>query len=103
MCVRPESITPAGRGNLAMVVESFASGVAFIGSNSGEIPNVVRDAGVIVDEKDDAGWARAIAGLLEDPRRRAELAEHGLQRAHTEFAWPIVARRYLDFFDSILG
>jgi glycosyltransferase involved in cell wall biosynthesis len=85
-----------------MVVEAFASGVAFIGSDSGEIPNVVQDSGVIVGEKDDAGWAAAITNLLEDQAFRAELASRGLQRAQDEFAWPIVARRYLEFFDSIL-
>ncbi len=85
-----------------MIVEAFASRVAFIGSDSGEIPNVVRDTGVVVGEKDVAGWTRAIADLLEDGARRADLAARGLQRAHEEFAWPIVARRYLSFFDSIL-
>jgi glycosyltransferase involved in cell wall biosynthesis len=85
-----------------MVVEAFASGVTFVGSDSGEIPYVVKDAGVIVGEKDEAGWAEAIAELLENPRRRAEFAAGGLQRAHDEFAWPVVARQYLDFFDCIL-
>jgi phosphatidyl-myo-inositol dimannoside synthase len=86
-----------------MVVEAFASGVAFIGSDSGEIPYVVRDSGVIIAEKDVAAWARAIDALLGDPARRAELAARGLERARTEFAWPIVARRYLEFFDRLLA
>lgn len=85
-----------------MVVEAFAAGVPFIGSDSGEIPYVVKDAGVIVGEKDVAGWTEAITALLEDPARREELAERGLARAHREFAWPVVARRYLDFFESIV-
>lgn len=85
-----------------MVVESFAAGVPFIGSDSGEIPFVVRDAGVVVPEKDEAAWARAIADLLANPTRCRELSERGLQRARDEFAWPVVARKYLDFFESIL-
>jgi glycosyltransferase involved in cell wall biosynthesis len=85
-----------------MVVEAFAAGVPFVGSDSGEIPHVVRDAGIIVGEKDDEGWARAIADLLVDPARRRELAERGLERARAEFAWPVVAGSYLDFFDKIL-
>jgi glycosyltransferase involved in cell wall biosynthesis len=85
-----------------MVVEAFASGVAFIGSDSGEIPHVVEDAGLIVGESDDAGWAGAIDDLLQNADHRAELAARGLQRAHDEFAWPVVARRYLEFFEVIL-
>jgi phosphatidyl-myo-inositol dimannoside synthase len=84
-----------------MVVEAFAVGLPFIGSDSGEIPFVVKDAGVVVGEKDEAGWARAVADLLADPGRRRELANQGLQRAHDEFAWPAVARKYLDFFEKL--
>jgi glycosyltransferase involved in cell wall biosynthesis len=85
-----------------MVVEAFASGLPFIGSDSGEIPYVVRDAGIIVGEKDEAGWISALSELVEDRPRRLELAARGLERAHAEFAWPVVARRYLDFFESVL-
>jgi phosphatidyl-myo-inositol dimannoside synthase len=102
MCA-PSQTTPNWKEQFGrMVVEAFASGVAFIGSDSGEIPNVVKDAGIVVGEKDDAGWSKAIATLLENPGRRAQLAAAGLQRARDEFAWPIIARQYLHFFDSIL-
>ena len=98
----PSQTTPTWKEQFGrMIVEAFASGLAFIGSDSGEIPYVVEDAGVIVGEKDRAGWTDAIAHLLESRARREELAARGLQRAHDEFAWPVVARRYLDFFESI--
>lgn len=86
-----------------MVIEAFASGVAFIGSDSGEIPHVVQNSGLVVAERDEAGWARAIQELLCDPSRREQLAARGLQRARAEFAWPVVARRSLDFFESVLA
>ncbi|VTU00928.1 group 1 glycosyl transferase : Poly(Glycerol-phosphate) alpha-glucosyltransferase OS=Hyalangium minutum GN=DB31_3628 PE=4 SV=1: Glyco_trans_4_4: Glycos_transf_1 [Gemmataceae bacterium] len=85
-----------------MVVESFATGVPFIGSDSGEIPFVVGDTGVIVGEKDVGGWADAIGALLADRGRARALAEAGVERAHNEFAWSIVARRHLDFFEGLL-
>ncbi len=84
-----------------MLVEAFATGVAVIGSDSGEIPFVVRDSGLVVGEKDEAGWAGAIARLAENAAERRELAARGLARARDEFAWPVVARRYLEFFESI--
>ena len=86
-----------------MVVEAFAAGVPFLGSDSGEIPFVVRDAGVIVGESDEAGWATAIAAMLADPARCRELAARGRERAHAEFSWPVVARQHLDFFDRLLA
>jgi glycosyltransferase involved in cell wall biosynthesis len=100
----PSQTTPNWKEQFGrMVVEAFASGLAFVGSDSGEIPNVVGSAGVIAGEKDVPAWSRTLTELLEDRPRREELAARGLQRARDEFAWPIVARRYLDFFDSILA
>jgi phosphatidylinositol alpha-1,6-mannosyltransferase len=103
MCA-PSQTTPSWKEQFGrMLVESFASGVAVIGSDSGEIPNVVGDSGLVVGEKDEEGWARAIAELLEDREKRADFAGRGLARARDEFAWPVVARSYLDFFESIAG
>jgi glycosyltransferase involved in cell wall biosynthesis len=100
----PSQTTPTWKEQFGrMVVEAFACGVPVIGSDSGEIPHVLQDAGLVVAEKDEAGWASAIRGLLTDAVRRDELAARGLQRAQDEFAWPVVARQYLDFFNSIVG
>ena len=86
-----------------MLIEAFACGVPVLASDSGEIPNVVADAGVIVGERDEAGWVRALAELLESPARRAELAARGRDRAHSLYSWPVVARRHLEFFNEMLA
>jgi len=85
-----------------MLVEAFASGVAVVGSDSGEIPYVIDDCGLIAGEKDEKGWHEALTALLENPARRAELAACGLERARQRYAWPVVARQYLDFFEELL-
>ena len=86
-----------------MLIEAFACGVPVVGSDSGEIPHVVGDTGYIIGERDVAGWTDTIERLLADPSLRAELARRGRQRAATSFAWPIVARRHLDFFEDLTG
>jgi glycosyltransferase involved in cell wall biosynthesis len=85
-----------------MLVEAFACGVPVIGSDSGEIPYVIQDAGVVVGEKDEQGWLEALSDLLESPSRRAELAEKGLQRAYAVYAWSVVAKQHLEFFTELL-
>jgi hypothetical protein len=40
--------------------------------------------------------------LLENPARRTELAERGRERAQ-QFAWPVIAREHLKFFESVLS
>jgi glycosyltransferase involved in cell wall biosynthesis len=100
----PSQTTPQWREILGrMLIEAFACGVPVLASDSGEIPYVVADAGVIAGEHDEAGWRRALADLLESPARRAELASRGRDRACTLYSWPVVARRHLEFFTELLS
>jgi glycosyltransferase involved in cell wall biosynthesis len=99
----PSQTTPRWREQLGrMLLEAFACGVPVIASDSGEIPYVVKDAGRIVGEQDEESWLRTLAELLENPTYRAELSARGLERARTIYAWPIIARQHLDFFDELL-
>ena len=84
-----------------MAIEAFACGVPVVASDSGEIPHVVADAGLVIREDDTAGFGAALAELLESPARRRELRERGLARAHDVYAWPRVARAHLDFIESL--
>ncbi|HEX2077757.1 MAG TPA: glycosyltransferase family 4 protein [Longimicrobium sp.] len=86
-----------------MLTEAMACGVPVIGSESGEIPFVIGDTGLIVPEDDVRAWTAAIDALLAAPARRAELSARGLARARDVFALDIVARRHLDFFKHLLG
>jgi phosphatidyl-myo-inositol dimannoside synthase len=85
-----------------MLIEAFACGVPVVASDSGEIPYVVKDAGVIVGETDQEGWERALEAMLEDPSHRKELGARGLERARTVYAWPSVARQHLNFVEEVL-
>jgi len=86
-----------------VIAEAMACGVAVAGSDSGEIPYVVGDAGVIVPEDAGlAGWVQALDGLVRSPARRRELAARG--RAHAqEFGVGAVARRHAAFFEELLA
>ncbi len=80
-----------------MIVEAFASGVPVIGSDSGEIPFVIGEAGRVVPERDPAAWARTIQELLQEPKTRKTLAQRGLERA-TQFSCASVASRFGEFY-----
>ncbi|WP_394821322.1 glycosyltransferase family 4 protein [Pendulispora albinea] len=103
MLCAPSQTTPRWREQFGrMLVEGFASGVPVVGSDSGEIPHVVGKAGSIVAEGDVGAWAKTIEELLESPARRATMREEGLEVAAKKYAWPVVARKHLDFFEAIL-
>jgi len=104
MLCAPSQTTPHWREQFGrMLIEAFACGLPVLGSDSGEIPHVIGDAGVVLSESDPAAWTRAIDALLQSPARRADLAGRAVDRARTTFAWPVVAARHLEFFEQLLA
>ena len=103
LCV-PSRTTPGWREQFGRVlIEAFACGVAVVGSDSGEVPHVIEDAGLVVGEGDETGWVGALTRLLDDTALRREYGARGRARAHATYAWSVVARRHLDFFDELMG
>jgi len=80
-----------------MIIEAFACGVPVIGSDSGEIPFVIGDAGRVVAEADVAGWAAAIGQLLDSPEERDELKRLGLARA-PRYSVATIAQQYREYY-----
>lgn len=80
-----------------MIIEAFACGVPVIGSDSGEIPYVIGDAGKVVAESDVAGWANAIGELLDSSEQREELSKRGLARV-VRYSVSSIAQQYRDYY-----
>jgi alpha-1,3-rhamnosyl/mannosyltransferase len=72
----------------------MACGVPVVTSNTSSLPEVVGDAGVMVDPRDVDGLADALDGLLADPAWRAALSAQGRRRA-ASFTWDRAARETL--------
>ena len=104
MLVAPSQTMPNWREQFGrMLIEAFACGIPVIGSDSGEIPYVLENAGIVVGEKDESGWISAISDLLENSSRRQSLGQTGLEKAHALYSWSSVAQQHLDFFDALLN
>jgi glycosyltransferase involved in cell wall biosynthesis len=85
-----------------MSIEAMSCGVPVVGTDSGEIPYVLGEAGRLVPEQDPGALAGALDELIGDPAARSRLSAAGIARARERFAWPVVARQHLDFFDTLL-
>ena len=100
----PSQTTSAWREQFGrMLIEAMGCGVPVIGSDSGEIPHVIGDTGLVLPEADVARWTAAIESLLDDVIARRAYAERGRARACERFAWPVIARAHLDWFDEVLA
>ncbi len=102
LCV-PSQTTQNWREQFGRVIaEAFSSGVPVIGSDSGEIPYVIGDAGIVVGESDRHAWTDALERLLGDERQRRDLSVAARARAISHYSCPRVARQYIEFFERIL-
>ncbi len=81
-------------------VEAMACGIPVLASTYGALPEVVGEAGVLVDPTDVGAIADAIRDLNDDPARRDRLAALALDRAGL-FTWDAVARSLLAVFDDL--
>jgi glycosyltransferase involved in cell wall biosynthesis len=84
------------------VVEAMARGVPVVASNLTSIPEVVANAGILVDPRDDAAAGEALAKVLGDPALRAQLRARGLERARA-LSWEDCARKTAAVFERVLA
>ena len=76
-----------------VLVEAMAMGLPVVCSDIGGYRDLVRDdhEGLLVPPRDSEALARALGSLLDNPARRAALAE--VAKASAErYAWPVVAK-----------
>jgi glycosyltransferase involved in cell wall biosynthesis len=86
-----------------MLVEAMACGVAVIGSDSGEIPNVIGEAGLVVPEGDAAALRVALTRLRDDAGERQRLGELGRARVLELFTQEAIARRTFYVYQQMLA
>ncbi|OLZ41959.1 glycosyl transferase [Natrinema saccharevitans] len=72
--------------------EALACGVPVVATTGGGLPEVVGDAGVLVEPGDADAIADAVRDLLTDDQRRRELGQRGRDRIVEEFDWERAAR-----------
>jgi len=72
-------------------LEAMAAGTAVLASKTSSLPEVVGDAGVLVDPLDSSAIADGLARLLTDPALRFICEQHGQARAK-RFRWENTAQ-----------
>ena len=81
-------------------LEAMACGTPVITSNVASLPEVVGDAGIMTGPHDVSELAEAIASVLNDPIRQADMRERGLEQAR-QFSWEKAAKETLDVYKEV--
>jgi glycosyltransferase involved in cell wall biosynthesis len=84
-----------------VAVEAMACGVPVVGSDSGEIPHVLGDAGLVFAEDDAAALGAHLVRLMQDAGLWAELARRGRQRVLEHYTQARVAADTYEVYRGI--
>lgn len=74
-----------------VLVEAMACETCVVGSDSGEIPTVIGDAGLVFREGEDIELGGHLRCLMDDPALRCELGRRGRQRVLEHFTHAKIA------------
>jgi glycosyltransferase involved in cell wall biosynthesis len=86
-----------------VLIEAMACGVPVVGSDSGEIPNVIGDAGLVFPEGDVQTLQARLSQLMADPALRDELARRGRERVLAHYTQAQVAAKTYQVYCELLG
>jgi len=78
-------------------LEAMACGTPVVAANTSSLPEVVGEAGLIVDPLDVEGLAEAMRRALDDEALRQEMREQGLERAKG-FSWTKTAQETVQVY-----
>jgi len=82
-------------------LEAMACGTPVVTSNTSSLPEVVGDAGILIDPMDAKKLADAIEVLILDEGYRIDLSKNGLERAKI-FSWERTGRETWEVYEEVI-
>jgi len=83
-------------------LEAMACGCPLVASNLSAIPEVVGGGGLLIDPRDESGWAEAILRVLRDNAFASDLSRRGIERAQA-FSAARSAERTIRVYEEAWG
>jgi glycosyltransferase involved in cell wall biosynthesis len=84
-----------------VLIEAMSCGVAVVGSETGEIPHVIEDAGLTFPENDVSALHRALEKLVQDKALRRTLGVRGRARVLEHFTQHQVAEATVNIYQEL--
>ncbi len=85
-----------------VLIEAMACEVPVLGSSSGEIPNVIGEAGAVFPEGDSRQLGKILEDLMKNDIQRKELGKAGSQRVQNNYTQQKIAKDTFDVYSAIL-
>ncbi len=101
--VLPSRTTPSWKEQFGRIlIEAMACEVPVVGSSSGEIPNVIGDAGLVFPEDDASALRGRLAALMDDPALARELGRRGRARVLAHYTHAQVAAATYEVYQQLI-
>lgn len=84
-----------------VLIEAMAAQVPVIGSDSGEIPNVIAEAGLVFPEGNAEALCNRLAQLIDDRTLAERIGRSGYQRCLANYTNIALAKDLLEFYRSL--
>ncbi|MDB9313262.1 hormogonium polysaccharide biosynthesis glycosyltransferase HpsO [Spirulina sp. CS-785/01] len=84
-----------------VIIEAMACQVPVIGSDSGEIPNVIGDSGLIFPEGNIDALKETLTRLIDNPDLAQELGNKGYQRVMEKYTNHALAKEQFAFYQDL--
>ena len=85
----------------SVLLEAMSAGMAIITSTAGGCPEVVGEAGLLVQPRDTDQIKDSLKKLIDSQQLRERLAADALTRVQ-KFSWESVAQKYLDCYQKVI-
>ena len=84
------------------VLEAMASGTPVLSSNRSSLPEVVGNAGILIDPLDVGAISESIVSLLRNQQLREKFSQLGVDRA-ADFTWSKTAKETTKVYQDVLA
>ena len=86
-----------------VLVEAMLCKKVVIGSDSGEIPFVIGNTGIIFEENNPYALKDALLRLIKNPLLYKHLSIQGYNRAKDLYTWKAVCKKTIDCYKNLLA
>ena len=86
-----------------VLIEAMACKVPVIGSNSGEIPYVIDNAGLVFPEGDFSALTSCLIQLLNDPILQQDIGYKGYEKVMLRYTNQALAQEQLTFYQELIS
>lgn len=86
-----------------VIIEAMGCQVPVIGSDSGEIPHVIGDTGMVFPEGNVEALANCLIQLMDNPELAHDLGQLGYAKAMSQYTNKALAKQQLEFYQELIN